>query len=75
MMTVAEIYEKHIKPLPLDERLELVERIKREADAGEEKAEPKHSIMELHGLGAEIWQGINAQEYIDEMRDEWDEPR
>jgi hypothetical protein len=30
-------------------------------DAGPEK---KHSIMELRGLGAEIWEGIDAQEYV-----------
>jgi hypothetical protein len=28
--------------------------------------------MELHGLGAEIWQNIDAQRYVDELRDEWD---
>jgi hypothetical protein len=26
----------------------------------------------LEGLGAEIWQGIDAQQYVDEQRDEWD---
>ena len=30
--------------------------------------------MDLHGLGAEIWQGIDAQQYVNEMRDEWDRP-
>ncbi len=28
----------------------------------------EHSIMELEGLGKEIWQGIDAQEYVDELR-------
>ena len=28
----------------------------------------KHSIMELKGLGKEIWEGIDAQEYVDELR-------
>ena len=28
----------------------------------------KHSISELKGLGKEIWDGIDAQEYIDELR-------
>ena len=31
-----------------------------------------HSILELRGLGKEIWQGIDAQNYIDELRNEWD---
>jgi hypothetical protein len=32
----------------------------------------KHSLRELRGLGKEIWQGIDAQVYIDQQRDEWD---
>lgn len=30
------------------------------------------SITELQGLGREIWQEVNAREYINELRDEWD---
>lgn len=33
---------------------------------------PLHrSILELQGLGKEIWSGIDAQEYIDRERDSW----
>jgi hypothetical protein len=32
---------------------------------------PKRSIMELEGLGKEIWQGIDAQAYVDQERDSW----
>jgi hypothetical protein len=38
-----------------------------------ETSEPKHSIMEFRGLGAEIWEGIDAQEYVNRERDSWDE--
>ena len=31
----------------------------------------KRSIMELEGLGKEIWAGIDAQEYVDRERDSW----
>jgi hypothetical protein len=31
-----------------------------------------HSLLELKGLGAELWQGVDAQTYIDTLRDEWD---
>ena len=34
-----------------------------------------HSIMELHGLGREIWDGVDAQTYVNQMRDEWDKSR
>ena len=30
------------------------------------------SIMELRGLGKEIWQGIDAAEYVRRERDSWD---
>jgi hypothetical protein len=30
------------------------------------------SLLELEGLGAEIWQGIDAQDYVNELRKEWD---
>jgi hypothetical protein len=35
-------------------------------------AEPQHSIMELKGLGKELWQGIDVKKYIDEERNSWD---
>jgi hypothetical protein len=33
-----------------------------------EAEKPSHSITELEGLGAEIWEGIDAQEYVNELR-------
>ncbi|MEO8891626.1 MAG: hypothetical protein ABI417_08850 [Coleofasciculaceae cyanobacterium] len=32
---------------------------------------PKRSILELRGLGKEIWKGIDAQEYVNQERDSW----
>ncbi len=32
---------------------------------------PKRSILELEGLGKEIWKGIDAQEYVNQERDSW----
>lgn len=31
-------------------------------------ARPRRSILELQGLGKEIWWGIDAQEYVDRER-------
>jgi hypothetical protein len=31
----------------------------------------RHSIVELRGLGKEIWAGIDAQEYVDQERRSW----
>ncbi len=35
-------------------------------------AEPLHSIMELKGLGKEVWQDIDVEKYIEEERNSWD---
>lgn len=31
----------------------------------------RRSIRELRGLGKEIWEGIDAQEYVNQERDSW----
>lgn len=36
------------------------------------QAWPKHSILELEGLGKELWQGIDVEQYIKEERDSQD---
>lgn len=30
------------------------------------------SLLELHGLGREVWQGVDAVDYVRSLRDEWD---
>jgi len=73
---IAQLYETHIKLLPTSERLELLALVARdlaEQSSGISKS-PKHSIMELHGLGKEMWEGVDAQEYVNRLRDEWERP-
>lgn len=36
------------------------------------EAPKKRSILELQGLGKEVWAGIDAAEHIRRERDEWD---
>lgn len=72
-MTAADIktlYEQHVKPLSAIDRRRLLELLRRELES--EATEPRHSILDLEGLGAEIWQGIDAQAYVNELRSEWD---
>jgi hypothetical protein len=33
----------------------------------------RRSLTELIGLGSEIWKGVDAQEYVNELRREWDD--
>ena len=71
---VEELYQQYIKPLLPTERLWLVELIIHGlvAQPAELAQKPKRSIMELHGLGKEIWVGTDVQEYVNELREEWD---
>ena len=73
-LSVEEIYQRHIKPLPVSERLRLLAITAEDlARQGVETVqEPKRSILELHSLGAEIWEGVDAQQYVNELRGEWD---
>jgi len=70
--TVLEMAES----LAAGERLRLVEELKQKVPATTPSEAPatgkKHSIMELKGLGKEIWQGMDATEYVRELRAEWD---
>jgi len=69
-----EIYRQHIKPLSPAERLRLMELTVR--DLAQQSSglagEPRRSIMELHGLGKEIWKGVDPQAYVRNLREEWD---
>jgi predicted nucleic acid-binding protein len=58
---------QHLTP---DDQLRLVEdlvaNLRRQATT-----HPKHSILELEGLGKEVWEGINVHDYINQERDSW----
>ncbi|MCZ7673780.1 MAG: hypothetical protein M5U34_45020 [Chloroflexi bacterium] len=62
---------KMTKRLNLPEQLQLLETLSRMVRDQVTEARP-HSIMELEGLGAEIWQGIDAQAYVDQERASWE---
>jgi hypothetical protein len=59
------------RELSLQERRELI-RLLNDTVADEANTQ-EHSILELAGLGAEIWEGIDPQEYIRQLRSEWDD--
>ena len=65
------IYESEIRKLPPGEQLRLVELITRDLAAAAGVDRDRRSITELRGLGTEIWEDIDAQQYVNELRDEW----
>ncbi len=56
--------EEHLK------LLELISSLLRKRIA--EKPVKERNIIELEGLGAEIWNGMDAQEYVRRERESWD---
>ena len=65
-------YVRGIQSLKPEEQLSLVEMISANLKRVLRKKRVTHSIMELEGLGADIWKGIDAQEYVHEERESWD---
>lgn len=69
--TVAEILQQ-TRTLSTSERKELVKLLIDTLDIAPAAA-PSRSLRELRGLGKEIWTDVDSQEYVDQLRDEWDE--
>ena len=67
------IYEEYIKALSREEQHLLFNVLQAELDNDDDNGQ-RHSILELHGLGREIWQGVDPKEYVRGLREEWDEP-
>jgi hypothetical protein len=71
-----QIYEQYIRSLTTAERLQLLAVVAHDLASENSHAEShkqqRHSIMELHGLGAHIWEAVDPQDYVDKLRDEWD---
>ncbi len=68
------VYEEllsRIEDLSPDEQLSLMEQLaislRRRVGRGK-----RHDILELRGLGKEIWQNVDAQQYVDQERSSWD---
>ena len=71
-MTVAEALNQ-AKALSPRERRELMSLLVDLLAA--DKTATQRRLSELRGLGAKIWQHLDAQVYVDQMRAEWDLPR
>lgn len=68
MATYPEI-RRQIETLSPDEQLLLLEELA--AIVRRRVKGSKRSILELEGLGKELWQGMDVREYIDRERNSW----
>jgi len=58
-----------VRQLSTDEQFRLLEDL---VAILKKKSRPQHSILELKGLGKEIWEGVDVDEYIRQERDSWE---
>lgn len=71
-----EVYERYVRELPARERLRLLAIVAQDlAPPASETPKPPatRSVMELHGLGAETWKGVDPDAYVERLRADWDE--
>jgi hypothetical protein len=68
MATVETILEE-IRALSVEERKRLIGAIVDTlTESAEQPPRKKRSILEFEGVGADMWQGIDAQEYVNHLR-------
>lgn len=72
MLTLEDIV-REVRTLPIADRKRLIGLIVDTLTDQEPPPSPKRSILEFEGVGAEIWKGIDAQEYVNQLRSEWDD--
>jgi hypothetical protein len=73
VINLEELYERQLAPLPSEDRLKLIAMLAQGLTREDVAPEPPlRSLMELHGLGKEIWESVDAQDYVNRLREEWD---
>jgi hypothetical protein len=65
-------YVKGIDRLTPEEQLRLLGIISSRLKKTISRKTKTSSILELEGLGAKAWKGIDAQEYVHKERETWD---
>ena len=62
--------QHELSDLPILHQRKLLE-IVRLMKKGGGATQKSHDILELKGCGKQIWQGVDAQQYVDKLREEW----
>ncbi|MCK4358866.1 MAG: hypothetical protein KAW92_09010 [Candidatus Cloacimonetes bacterium] len=65
------LYE--ITKLAFSEKLELLDNLVKQIKKQElNKKDSKYTLLQLKGLGKELWQEVDVENYINTERDQWD---
>lgn len=69
---VDDVYRQHIRELSAPERLQLLVRLATSLLPERREDRPgSGSLLELEGLGAELWAGVDADAHVRRLRAEW----
>ena len=73
-VTVEELYHAYIESIPVADQLRLIALMSQQLARSSFQQRPLNtrSLLELEGLGADIWNGVDAQDYVNALRDEWE---
>jgi len=66
-----EVIYEHAAKLTDKDKISLISKL--ENDINKKHNTKKHKLAELEGLGKEIWGKIDTQEYLNDLRREWDD--
>lgn len=67
-------YNDMVATLPTlapDEQLNLLEALSSVLKKAMQSQVKRHNLLELEGLGADIWSKVNVEDYIRQERDSW----
>ena len=64
---------QEIEQLSADERKQLSERLTERVRSSEKVGQSKRSWQELRGIAPNILEGKDAQEWVNELRNEWED--
>ncbi|MGH7963596.1 MAG: hypothetical protein ACRERD_17525 [Candidatus Binatia bacterium] len=60
-----------VEKLSLEEKLRLLEHVAHDLQQ-KPQLTPRLSWKDARGLGKEIWEGVDVDRYIDDLRNEWE---
>jgi hypothetical protein len=64
--------EEYVEYLSREEQIELLRLLMDKLDAPSTQKKQPGRLSELAGLGAEIWDGVDPDEYVRRERESWD---
>lgn len=62
---------RDITRLSRRDKRSLLTRLMTELTQGTGDTSTRHTILEIQGVGKEIWEGVDGQEYVDGERSSW----